>query len=68
MLRTLKELEEKLDPQHFFRASRRHIVNLDLVRSVAPNDAGGLDLALQDGPPVEVSRRRAAQFKTLADL
>jgi two-component system LytT family response regulator len=68
MLRTLKELEEKLDPQRFFRASRRHIVNLDLVRSVAPNDAGGLDLALQDGPPVEVSRRRAAQFKTLADL
>ncbi|MYN10598.1 LytR/AlgR family response regulator transcription factor [Pseudoduganella aquatica] len=68
MLRTLKELEEKLDPQRFFRASRRHIVNLDLVRSVAPNDAGGLDLALQDGPAVEVSRRRAAQFRTLADL
>lgn len=68
ILRTLKELEEKLDPQRFFRASRRHIVNLDLVRGVAPNETGGLDLALQDGPPVEVSRRRAAQFKTLANL
>ncbi|KQW88384.1 two-component system response regulator [Massilia sp. Root418] len=68
MLRTLTQLEEKLDPQRFFRASRRHIVNLDHVRSVAPNDAGGLDLALRDGPAVEVSRRRAAQFKTLSSL
>ena len=68
MLRTLTQLEEKLDPQRFFRASRRHIVNLDHVRGVAPNDAGGLDLALRDGPAVEVSRRRAAQFKTLSSL
>lgn len=68
MLRTLTQLEQKLDPQHFFRASRRHIVNLDRVRGVAPNDAGGLDLALQDGPPVEVTRRRAAQFKNLTHL
>ncbi|KQV78416.1 two-component system response regulator [Massilia sp. Root351] len=68
MLRTLTQLEEKLDPQRFFRASRRHIVNLDCVRSVAPNDAGGLDLVLQGGPAVEVSRRRAAQFKLLSSL
>lgn len=68
MLRTLTQLEEKLDPQRFFRASRRHIVNLDHVRGVAPNDAGGLDLALRDGPAVEVSRRRAAQFKNLSSL
>jgi two-component system LytT family response regulator len=68
MLRTLTQLEEKLDPQRFFRASRRHIVNLDHVRGVAPNDAGGLDLTLRDGPAVEVSRRRAAQFKTLSSL
>jgi two-component system LytT family response regulator len=68
MLRTLTQLEEKLDPQRFFRASRRHIVNLDHVRGVAPNEAGGLDLTLRDGPAVEVSRRRAAQFKTLSSL
>jgi two-component system LytT family response regulator len=68
MLRSLNQLEERLDPQHFFRTSRRHIVNLDYVEQVTPNEAGGFDLVLRDGPTIEVSRRRAAQFKTLATL
>ena len=68
MLRSLNQLEDRLDPQRFFRASRRHIVNLDYVEQVTPNDAGGLDLLLRDDLEVEVSRRRAAQFKSLASL
>jgi len=67
-LRSLNQLEERLDPQRFFRASRRHIVNLDFVERVHPNDAGGLDLTLRDGLQVEVSRRRAPQFKALTAL
>ncbi|MHA4870351.1 LytR/AlgR family response regulator transcription factor [Duganella sp. PWIR1] len=67
MLRSLNQLEEKLDPQSFFRASRRHIVNIDHVEQVAPNDAGGLDLTLRD-QAVEVSRRRTPQFKALTSL
>jgi two-component system LytT family response regulator len=68
MLRSLNQLEERLDPQRFFRASRRHIVNLDHVEQVVPNDAGGLDMTLQGALQVEVSRRRATQFKTLTTL
>jgi len=68
MLRSLSQLEERLDPNHFFRASRRHIVNLDYVEQVNPNEAGGLDLKLQSGPAIEVSRRRAAQFKALTSI
>jgi len=68
MLRSLNQLEQRLDPQRFFRASRRHIVNLDHVEQVTPNEAGGLDLTLRSGPDVEVSRRRAAQFKTLTSF
>jgi two-component system LytT family response regulator len=68
MLRSLNQLEEKLDPQRFFRASRRHIVNLDFVEQAEPNDAGGLDLILRDQFAVEVSRRRAPQFKALTML
>ncbi|SHN44327.1 two component transcriptional regulator, LytTR family [Duganella sacchari] len=68
MLRSLNQLEEKLDPQRFFRASRRHIVNLDFVEQAEPNDAGGLDLTLRDQLAVEVSRRRAPQFKALTML
>ena len=68
LLRSLNQLEERLDPQHFFRASRRHIVNLDEVEQVTANDTGGLDLTLREGLRIEVSRRRAAQFKILASL
>ncbi|MBJ7312594.1 LytR/AlgR family response regulator transcription factor [Rugamonas sp. CCM 8940] len=68
MLRSLSQLEEKLDPARFFRTSRRHIVNLDFVRRVRPGEAGGLDLLLPDELAVEVSRRRAAQFKSLAGM
>ena len=68
MLRSLNQLEEKLDPQHFFRANRRHIVNLDHVASVETNESGGLDLTLSDRQRVEVSRRRAPQFKAIAIL
>ncbi|MET0322568.1 MAG: LytTR family DNA-binding domain-containing protein, partial [Duganella sp.] len=67
-LRSLNQLEERLDPQRFFRASRRHIVNLDFIDRVAPNETGGLDLTLRDGTQLEVSRRRAAQFKVLTSL
>ncbi|WP_343731106.1 LytTR family DNA-binding domain-containing protein [Duganella sp.] len=68
MLRSLNQLEEKLDPQRFFRASRRHIVNLDFIEQVQPNDSGGLDLTLRDQTAIEVSRRRAAQFKALSAI
>jgi two-component system LytT family response regulator len=68
MLRSLNQLEERLDPDRFFRANRRHIVNLDFIEQVEPNEAGGLDLTLRDQLQVEVSRRRAPQFKMLTSL
>lgn len=68
MLRSLNQLEPKLDPQRFFRASRRHIVNLDFVQQVRPINSGGLDLLLPDAPAVKVSRRRAAQLRRIASL
>lgn len=68
MLRSLNQLEDRLDPQRFFRASRRHIVNLDHVEQVVPTDAGGLEMTLHGALQVEVSRRRAAQFRTLTAL
>lgn len=68
MLRSLNQLEDRLDPQRFFRASRRHIVNLDHVAQVVPTDAGGLEMTLRGALQVEVSRRRAAQFRSLTAL
>ncbi|TWI65103.1 LytTR family two component transcriptional regulator [Pseudoduganella lurida] len=64
-LRSLTQLEARLDGSRFLRASRRHIVNLDFVRAMTPNDAGGLALQLPDGVTVEVSRRRAALVRAM---
>ncbi len=68
MVRSLAQLEQQLERAgpRFFRASRRHIVNLDAVATITSNDAGGLDLRLGDGALVEVSRRRAALLRASA--
>lgn len=63
--RSLTQLEERLDPQRFLRASRRHIVNLAFVERMTANGAGGFDLLLPGGVTVEVSRRRSTQVRSL---
>lgn len=68
MPRSLHQLEERLDTAQFFRANRRQIVNLAHVTQVTVNAADGLELLLADGTRVEVSRRRAQQFKAVASL
>jgi two-component system LytT family response regulator len=68
LLRSLNQLEERLDPEHFMRVSRRHIVNLDYVENVAPSATGGLTLTLQGDLKVSMSRRRAIEFKQLNGL
>lgn len=68
LLRSLSQLEERLDPQHFMRINRRHIVNLRFVHAVGPSPAGGLALQLEGGLNVDMSRRRAVQFKQLKRL
>jgi len=67
LARSLLQLEQRLDPQQFFRASRRHIVNLAAVRSIENDEGGGLTLRLPD-MDVEVSRRRAAALKQLQEF
>ncbi|GGC95916.1 LytR/AlgR family response regulator transcription factor [Undibacterium terreum] len=63
MLRSLTQLEQKLEPSRFVRASRRHIVNLDHVQSITASANGGLDMHLGKQQVIEMSRRRAAEFK-----
>ncbi|AXA91804.1 LytTR family DNA-binding domain-containing protein [Massilia sp. YMA4] len=62
LLRSLNQLEERLGPR-FVRASRKHLVNLDHVRTMAAGDGGTLILEMTDGMRVEVSRRRAAALR-----
>jgi two-component system LytT family response regulator len=77
VLRSLNKLEEKLDPMTFFRANRKHIVNLRWVDKIEPWFSGGLMVRLksaanakpgQEPEQIEVSRRQAARFKELLSL
>lgn len=66
--KSLNALDEKLDPRSFFRASRKHIVNLSWVEGIEPWFNGGLMVKLKGGDKVEVSRRQAAKFKEMMSL
>ena len=68
MLRSLNQLEARLDPARFLRVSRRQIINLDFVASVAPGPGAGMVLTLKGDIKVPMSRRRAAQFRQLNGL
>jgi two-component system LytT family response regulator len=62
--RALAALEQRLDPNRFFRANRRQIINLDFIESVELGVNGRLHAQLRDGPEVEISRRQTRLFKT----
>jgi hypothetical protein len=47
VLRSLNKLEEKLDPLVYFRASRKHIINLRWVDKIEPWFNGGLMVKLK---------------------
>jgi two-component system, LytTR family, response regulator len=68
VLRSLNKLEEKLDPHVFFRANRKHIVNIRYAEKIDPWFSGGLNVKLKTGEEVEVSPRQAARFKELMSL
>lgn len=66
--KSLNALDERLDDRSFFRASRKHIVNLSWVEGIEPWFNGGLMVQLRGGEKVEVSRRQAARFKEMMSL
>jgi two-component system LytT family response regulator len=68
ILKSLNSLEERLDAKTFFRANRKHIVNLKMIEKVEPFFNGGLLLEIKGGEKIEVSRRQAVRFKEMMSL
>jgi len=68
ILRTLNYLDERLDSKAFFRANRKHIINLKWVDSIETWLNGGLLVKLKGGHKIEVSRRQAIKFKEMLSL
>ncbi|MFZ9044457.1 MAG: LytR/AlgR family response regulator transcription factor [Cyclobacteriaceae bacterium] len=66
--KSLNALDERLDERSFFRASRKHIINLSWVETIETWFNGGLLVQLKGGEKVEVSRRQAARFKERMSL
>ncbi len=68
ILKSLNALEERLDEKVFFRANRKHIINLRMIEKIEPYFNGGLLLDLTGGEKIEVSRRQAVKFKEMMSL
>lgn len=68
ILKSLNALEERLDERVFFRANRKHIVNLRMIEKIDTYFNGGLLLEMKGGEKIEVSRRQAVRFKEMMSL
>ena len=66
--KSLNALEEKLDGNEFFRASRKYIINLRWVENIESWFNGGLMVTLKGGDRLEISRRQAVKFKEMMSL
>jgi two-component system, LytTR family, response regulator len=63
--KTLKEFEEKLETQHFFRVNRSQIINLNYLTKLLKPDV--LMVQMTDGTQIEVSIRRKAELLKLLE-
>lgn len=65
ILKSLNSLEERLDDRVFFRANRKHIINLHWIEKIEPYFNGGLLVELKGGEKIEISRRQTVKFKEM---
>jgi two-component system response regulator LytT len=62
---TLEQLEDKLDPEIFFRVSRKYFVNINAIKDIISYTNSRLKLILQsyNADEIIVSRERVKEFK-----
>jgi two-component system LytT family response regulator len=65
ILKSLNALEDRLDDHVFFRANRKHIINLHWIEKIEPYFNGGLLVELKGGEKIEISRRQTVKFKEM---
>lgn len=74
ILKSLNSLEQRLDPKVYFRANRKHMINLNWIDKIEPWFSGGLLVTLKGdekgpgGEKIEISRRQAIRFKDIMSL
>jgi len=68
ILKSLNSLEERLDEKVFFRANRKHIINLQKIAKIDSLLNSGLKVTLDGGEEIEISRRQAVKFRDTMSL
>ena len=69
ILRSLNTLEEKLDPEVFFRANRKYIINTKKITKIDNWFNGGLQVEIEGSKDkIEISRRQSTKFKDYFSL
>ena len=64
LLRTsLNALEARIDPTLFFRASRKHLINLRFVERIEAGIDEAYTVSLRGGQSIEVSRRQSRRLR-----
>jgi two-component system LytT family response regulator len=66
--RSLNALEERLDPDVFFRANRSQIMNLRAVEQLDSEADGSLCAQLRGGMRIQISRRQSKRLRELMSL
>ena len=68
ILKSLNNLEKRLNDKEFFRISRKYIINLSWVEKVEAWINGGLRVTLKTGEKLEISRRQTSRFKEVMSI
>ena len=58
--RTLKEFEDRVSGNYFFRVHKSHLINLNHIKDYSKLDGGCITMS--DGVKIQVSRRKGAEF------
>ncbi len=66
--RSLNLLEEKLDPNVFFRANRNQIINIHYIQEIYPHFNNRLQIKLTSGETIDVSSRQSVKFRNWNSL
>ena len=68
ILNSLNNLEKKLNNRIFFRANRKHIINLNVVVKIENWFNGGLMVTLDNDLKIEISRRQSSKLKEMMTI
>lgn len=68
VFRSLNAMEERLDPEMFFRANRAQVINLGFIEKIEPWFSASYVVTLRGAERIELSRRQSQAFRARMSL